>query len=276
VKFRVSDVDNPTSDLKTWVASEDEPLIPKNGLSVIGNGSHRKLIIIPKPDQSGKANLVLYASDGDTTVSEPFKVTVKPVNDPPDKFALYNPNIYVDVDTLAINFQWEESQDPEHDPITYSLHIQGNKVDTTIADITSTHYLFTRKHLLQANSVYKWWVDASDGHSSVSCYIQQEFTAPKVPLPPRKYELFSNYPNPFNPTTRIKYQIPVTSHVSLAVYDLLGRKVADLVDKQQSPGEYQVSWNASDRASGIYIYQLIALGVDHSRYIQTKKMLLVK
>ncbi|HKI45227.1 MAG TPA: cadherin-like domain-containing protein [Balneolales bacterium] len=276
VKFDVSDVDNATSDLKTWVASEDESLIPKSGLNVVGNGNQRKLIIIPKPDQSGKANLVLYASDGDTTISEPFKVTVKPVNDPPEKFALYNPNIYVDVDTLAITFQWEEAQDPEHDPITYSLHIQGEKVDTTISDIGTTHYLFTQKHLLQANSVYKWWVDASDGHSSVSCYIQQEFTAPKVPLPPRKYELFSNYPNPFNPTTRIKYQIPVTSHVSLAVYDLLGRKVADLVDKQQSAGEYQVSWNASDRASGIYIYQLIALGVDHSRYIQTKKMLLVK
>ena len=276
VKFSVSDPESPSSSLKTWITTSDASLIPKNTLSIEGNGSERQIIAIPKPNQSGNTNLTLYASDGDTTVSEPFKITVNPVNDPPESFALYNSDIYVDVDTLAITFEWEQAQDIEHDPITYTLHIQGNKVDTTISNIKTDKYVFTKKNMLEANSVYKWWVDASDGHSSVSCYIKQEFTAPKVPLPPRKYALFSNYPNPFNPTTRIKYQIPVTSHVTLAVYDLLGRKVADLVNRQQAPGEYQVSWNASDRASGIYIYQLIALGVNHSRYVETKKMLLVK
>ena len=276
VKFHISDPDTPTSHLNTWIASSDEPLIPGNNLSIVGHGSHRKIIVIPKPNQSGKAGLVLYASDGDTTISEPFDVNVKRINDPPSRFALYNSDIYVDIDTLAITFQWEQAQDAENDPITYTLHIQGDKVDTTISDIKSTRYVFTQKHLLQPNSVYKWWVDASDGQLNSSCYMKEEFTAPRVPLPPRKYALFSNYPNPFNPTTRIKYQIPVTSHVSLSVYDLLGRKVANLVDKQQPPGEYQVSWNASDRSSGVYIYQLVALGVNHKRYIQTKKMLLVK
>ncbi len=276
VKFAVWDPESSSSSLKTWISSSNAPLTPKNKLSIVGNGRHRKVIVIPKPNQSGDAYLTLYASDGDTTVSEPFKVTVKPVNDPPESFALYNSDIYVDVDTLAITFEWERAQDIEHDPITYTLHIQGDKVDTTINHITANKYIFTKKNTLQANSVYKWWVDASDGHSTSSCYMKQEFTAPKVPLPPRKYALFSNYPNPFNPTTRIKYQIPVTSQVSLAIYDLLGRKVANLVNKQQAPGEYQVSWNASDRASGIYIYQLIALGVNHSRYVETKKMLLVK
>lgn len=276
VGFSVTDIESSASALKTWITTGDKSLIPQNNLSITGSGNDRTIIAVPKPNQNGKTLLTLYASDGDSVTTEPFEVTVKPVNDPPEPFALYGSDIYVDIDTLAITFNWEKAQDIEHDPITYTLHIQGEKVDTTISDITRSRYIFTNKHLLQANDVYKWWVDASDGHSVTSCYIQQQFTAPKIPMPPHKYALFPNYPNPFNPTTQIRYQIPVTSHVTLSVYDMLGRKVASLVDQQQAAGQYEVSWNASSRASGIYIYQLVALGVDHSRYVKTKKMLLVK
>jgi len=88
---------------------------------------------------------------------------------------------------------------------------------------------------------------------------------------PKSFELSQNYPNPFNPSTVINYQLPVNSKVSLKIYDLLGREIATLVDKEQSAGWKQVEWNASRVASGIYFYKLLA-----NNFIETKKMLVIK
>lgn len=71
-------------------------------------------------------------------------------------------------------------------------------------------------------------------------------------------QLFSNYPNPFNPTTTIKYSLKDKSHVSLKVFDVIGREVAELVNKVQITGEYSVEFNAGNLPSGIYIYRLTA------------------
>ncbi len=83
--------------------------------------------------------------------------------------------------------------------------------------------------------------------------------------------LENNYPNPFNPTTEIRYQIPKVSHVTLKVFDILGREVATLVNEQKSPGTYTVRWDASGVASGIYFYRMQA-----GMFVETKKMLLVR
>ena len=88
---------------------------------------------------------------------------------------------------------------------------------------------------------------------------------------PGSFELLDNYPNPFNPETIIRYNLPVQSQVRLEVFDLLGRKVAELVNQQQAAGSYSVRWNASQNATGIYIYRIHA-----GEYVQTKQMLLIK
>ncbi len=77
---------------------------------------------------------------------------------------------------------------------------------------------------------------------------------------PRELSLSQNYPNPFNPTTQINFEISQDSHVQLAVYDMLGRRVAVLVDEFRAPGSYQVSWDASGFSSGVYIYRIEAGG----------------
>jgi hypothetical protein len=88
---------------------------------------------------------------------------------------------------------------------------------------------------------------------------------------PGRYALDQNYPNPFNPSTVVSYQLPAASDVRLVVYDVIGREVAVLVNEQQSPGTYNVRFDASGLASGLYFYRLTA-----GNFVQARKMLLMK
>jgi hypothetical protein len=90
-------------------------------------------------------------------------------------------------------------------------------------------------------------------------------------LIPEEFNLYQNYPNPFNPSTTIIYEIPERHLVSIAVYDLLGREVAVLINEEKSAGEYEVEFNGSELSSGIYFYQLKA-----GSFVETKKMILLK
>ena len=85
------------------------------------------------------------------------------------------------------------------------------------------------------------------------------------------FELAQNYPNPFNPSSDIRYQISEFRHVKLAVYDLLGQEVAVLVNERKAPGSYEVTFDGSTLASGMYLYRL-----QSGSYVETKKMLILK
>jgi len=88
---------------------------------------------------------------------------------------------------------------------------------------------------------------------------------------PYEFSLSQNYPNPFNPTTTIDYQISKNSMVTLKVYDILGREVVTLVNKQLTPGKYSVKFDGSNLSSGIYFYRL-----DAGSFVKTKKLILLK
>ncbi|MCU0643374.1 MAG: serine hydrolase [bacterium] len=85
------------------------------------------------------------------------------------------------------------------------------------------------------------------------------------------HSLEQNYPNPFNPTTQIRYQIARAEKVDLILYNLLGERVAQLVNEQQNPGSYEINFNASNLAAGVYLYQLKA-----GNFSAAKKLLVVK
>jgi len=107
---------------------------------------------------------------------------------------------------------------------------------------------------------------AYGGGDSIEVNIDnQEFQMPK------HFALAQNYPNPFNVSTIIQYNLPVHSNITIDIYDILGRKVKTLVDKQQQAGYHTIDFDASELSSGVYFYRLQA-----GDYIETKKMILLK
>jgi hypothetical protein len=94
------------------------------------------------------------------------------------------------------------------------------------------------------------------------------FTGSEIPI---TYELSNNFPNPFNPSTTIRYQIPQDGIVTLKIYDILGSEVATLVNEEKLAGKYEVNFNASSLASGVYIYK-----IQSGSFINSKKMILLK
>jgi hypothetical protein len=88
---------------------------------------------------------------------------------------------------------------------------------------------------------------------------------------PTEYALYQNYPNPFNPSTTIEFDIPERTNVKLIIYDILGREIETLIDKELEPGKYKFNFNATNLPTGVYFYTLKT-----PKFIKTNKMLLIK
>jgi len=146
-------------------------------------------------------------------------------------------------------------------------------VDSTVADTT------LQLDTLKANTKYYWRVEAFNAsdtgdYSSVANFVTDDSIMTGVKVAgeiPRGFALSQNYPNPFNPSTVIGYQLPAVSHVTLKVYDVLGREAATLVNEKENAGYHTVTFNAGNLPSGLYFYRMQA-----SNYSETKKLLLIK
>ena len=88
---------------------------------------------------------------------------------------------------------------------------------------------------------------------------------------PKSYELHPAYPNPFNPQTLISYEIPKECKVSVIIHDMLGKEVEKIVDEKKQSGVYSLSWDASDKPSGIYFVSFKA-----NYYNKSQKLILLK
>jgi len=134
---------------------------------------------------------------------------------------------------------------------------------------------------LEAKGYELEWSEWHEGHSWGSWRahldIALEYFFPKTvdvsdeESIPEEYFLSQNFPNPFNPTTTIKYSVPENSLVTLKVFDIIGNEIESLVNEEKSVGRYEVKLNANNLASGVYFYQIRA-----GSFIETKKMILLK
>ena len=132
---------------------------------------------------------------------------------------------------------------------------------------------------LDVSTSYLWRIRAQNAAGFGSWSIIRQFSTASVQNTPTESEnelpgsvaLDQNYPNPFNPTTTISFEIPAPEHVSLSIFDMTGRKVADLISRTLSSGRHEIRWDASGFSSGVYLYRLRAGAV-----IRTKTLLLMK
>jgi hypothetical protein len=124
-------------------------------------------------------------------------------------------------------------------------------------------------------NVHLIWYDERDGNPEI--YYKRNPTGNIVFINnnnsgiPKDYLLEQNFPNPFNPETKIKFHIPKSGYVSLEIYDALGRRISTIVNENLNAGEYEVEWNALSQPSGVYFYRITA-----SVFSEIKKMVLVK
>ncbi len=194
----------------------------------------------------------------------------------PDNISATVIESYSDVDLM-----WEDNSTVENGFIIEGRPANNDSsftlVDTVGANVTS--YRDTTKKDF-ANYQYRIFAFSdfvkSEPSDTVTLNLVSINTTEK-PKIPKEFGLLQNYPNPFNPTTTIRYSIPVASNIKLTIYNSLGQKISNLVNRFQSPGNYKVILNATDWGSGIYFYSINAYSVNNKlRYKKVKKLLLLK
>jgi len=159
--------------------------------------------------------------------------------------------------------------------------------DIAVTDYTPTDSMFTgRPSLLQlGNRLYVSYdaVPLPEDLTKIEGYVKvyelhpTSITSEENHTQPMEFRLEQNYPNPFNPTTVISYQLPIVSHVTLKVYDMLGREVSTLVDGAKEAGYYSASFNGSKFTSGVYLTRFVVSPKNENKpFVQVKKMLIIK
>ena len=160
--------------------------------------------------------------------------------------------------------------------ITISLYPQNNKIEWSTFSSGINYSKNSNSEIINEVGLNFVGESKTGNTKIISGFLYDHFTTPtdvneNKQSMPTKFELSQNYPNPFNPSTTINYSLPFASTVKLEVFNILGEKVASLVNSFQQPGNYQVLWNAENCASGIYFYRISTKAL-----VQTKKMMLLK
>ncbi|MBE2218396.1 MAG: T9SS type A sorting domain-containing protein [Ignavibacteria bacterium] len=181
----------------------------------------------------------------------------------------------VSVSGFVVNVVWQDSRDGNTE--IYNKRSLDGGIGFG-ADIRLTNSAFNSELPSAAVSgtfVHIVWQDQRDGNLEV--YYKKDSTGNIVgminfdPVSPNAFSLSQNYPNPFNPSTNIEFAHPKTGFVNLIIYDMLGKVVTTLINKELQPGTYSVDWNGSNNPSGVYFYKL-----ESGEYSEVKKMVLVK
>jgi hypothetical protein len=160
-----------------------------------------------------------------------------------------------------------------------SVNTRLSKVDTVMGRILIHQILTNDKIEFELDtygrdeSLLQISYEFIDKHNSVISAGSADYELKPIPA---RFALQDNYPNPFNPSTTIRYDIATSAFVDIVIYDITGREIARPISKQQSPGYHSAVWNGANQkgemqAAGIYFYQ-----IQTKEFVQTKKMLLLK
>jgi len=193
-------------------------------------------------------------------------------------------------------FAWSVSVDPNGQPVHYTITLNATisgSVVTVEQDTSgrvimipySEMYDLLSESNVQDFSVFEWTVSSSDGQLSTTANngprtitfdIGYMLNNDSEALLPDVFALHQNYPNPFNPVTTIRFDVPEESRVRIDIYNVMGQKVAAVVDAHYQPGFHAVNWggmttSGSALSSGMYFYRIQA-----DKFTAVKKLILVK
>jgi hypothetical protein len=197
---------------------------------------------------------------------------------PPQPFALTFPAADAELDTVRFTFRWAPARITEGLRPSYTLRIQPQTGGAIlIRGLSEPFYALDGTEGLQKNEAYTWWVTVSDGVNTVESITRNRFVI-GIPVAnesenmiPLKTALLPAYPNPFNPSVTIAFNVHQPSKIEMAIFDLNGRKVRTLIDGFRPAGTHRQVFDAANLASGIYLVQLRA-----GNFVSTQRITLLK
>lgn len=179
-----------------------------------------------------------------------------------------------------VDFCWQTSQDPDPgDIVTCTMYFQSSDTSLTIVIGSDTcHTLDVGGLGLTDSLVIEWWIEAYSSYpgTTIESTARFHFYPPSAvenenALIPSEFALHQNWPNPFNPTTQISFDLKEAGFVNLRIYNLMGQEITSLVSGIKTAGTHTVTFNANNLPSGIYLYRL-----EVNDFVSIKKMMLLK
>jgi hypothetical protein len=221
--------------------------------------------------------------DGDTRLSPPFG-PYKGADEASESLPIELSSFTSNVNGRNVFLNWQTKTEVNSNKFVIERALVNTKdaaviwvsVGTIQASGTSyspRKYSYTEKNIQVGKYQYRLKMIDNDGSYKYSNIVETEIALPK------NFALSQNYPNPFNPSTKIDYQVPVDSKVILEVYNIVGQKVIELINQDQSAGYYTVDFGSSSvkLSSGVYIYRIVARDkATGNNFSSIKKMMLLK
>ena len=272
--------------------------------SVTASISASTLTLTPNANWNGATNITAYASNSTFKDSTTFTLTVNPIPDLPGEFTWTNSTSEIDSITITSsnmsfewNIGWDKSIDPDGEDVTYKIFntnppfnmvpvdlFELSFTQTTIDFPYETFILRWPSTLQMVNRLtYKYNVYAYSGNDSTEItgsrvlVVKREgdLNTESIELP-NSFVLHPNYPNPFNPQTQIRFEMPYAGKIDLSIYNLLGVKIKTLYSGQKPSGVFTFKWDAKNDnnqlvSGGVYIYKL-----QSEKGVQMRKMILLK
>jgi len=245
--------------------------------------------------EPGKGYWVNASADGEITLSSTNLVTktLAQINHLEGSNTLelsngtHSSTLYFGKD-MAEEYRNSYSLPPTFPQMAFDVRFNGDmKYTVESGDIevlnTSDNLTISYDVIIDAGEHMNWVLTSEsgkeyilEGTGEITIPSAERFVLNREPVIPITFALHQNYPNPFNPITSLRYDLPERSQVTLTIYDLMGREIAQLVNTTQEPGFRAVQWGATDMhgkpvSAGVYLYQIQA-----GEFVQTKKMVLLK
>lgn len=218
-------------------------------------------------DWAGKYEIITYVNDGQISAYDTSIITIKNVNRPPE-FTKLLPDTNINNETEFI-FTYQ-AHDPDDDEL--SFYLQDTIAGIILSNIGELSWLLPP----QPKERYKIHINVTDNIDTITTSaivrVEDVVSVSRIGLGiPDNYSLGHNYPNPFNPTTTIKFGLPERTRVNISIYTINGSLIETILDSHKNAGYHQIIWNADNISTGVYIYRM-----QTSNFTDIKKCILMK